>query len=462
MTLQLPGTEVTLRTWLRVLPGRRYVGVADWRGKKVLAKLLVGRKAKQQYQSERAGALMLVEGGVATPVLLTAGYDPGAGGWLLYDYLDRAVSLAAAWCDVARQPLLSARQREVVEQALEILATLHQKGLWQQDLHLDNLLCRDGRVYVVDAGSVRTESPGQPLSRGRALENLGIFFAQLPAAIDPFADELLEHYRRGNNAYPCTFADVRPYAERVRRWRLRDYLRKTGRDCSLFAVASGARRLMAVRRDEADFLRPLLEEPDRYLESAAVYKTGGSSTVGRVELTGRPLLVKRYNIKGLGHWLRRCWRPSRAWHSWREGNRLLFLGIPTPKPLAVIEYRNFWLRNRACLVVEHLERIDILACFRPFVESSPPPEQLQALDILFAALLRERISHGDMKGHNLIWHDGQWALIDLDAMRQHRSWRGFSRAYARDRARFLNNWPTDSALYRLLDQRLPRVLGTPT
>jgi tRNA A-37 threonylcarbamoyl transferase component Bud32 len=183
---------------------------------------------------------------------------------------------------------------------------------------------------------------------------------------------------------------------------------------------------------------------------------------GRVELAGRPLLVKRYNIKGFRHWLRRFWRPSRAWHSWREGNRLMFLGIPTPKPLAVSEQRTLWLRGRACLVVEYLEGEDILASFAPFLNSPPPEAQLQALDLLFTALLNERISHGDMKGHNLIWHDGQWALIDLDAMRQHRCRHRFARAYARDRARFLKNWPADCALYRLLDQRLPRGPGTPS
>ena len=77
------------------------------------------------------------------------------------------------------------------------------------------------------------------------------------------------------------------------------------------------------------------------------------------------------------------------------------------------------------------------------------------------SLLRERISHGDMKGHNLFWHDGRWALIDLDAMRQHRTRQGFFRAFARDRKRFLNNWPADSALYRILDERLPRVPASP-
>lgn len=76
---------------------------------------------------------------------------------------------------------------------------------------------------------------------------------------------------------------------------------------------------------------------------------------------------------------------------------------------------------------------------------------------MFAALLRERISHGDFKGTNLLWDEGlaRWSLIDLDAMQQHRSARRFARAYTRDRARFLRNWPADSALHRLLDQRLP-------
>ena len=83
--------------------------------------------------------------------------------------------------------------------------------------------------------------------------------------------------------------------------------------------------------------------------------------------------------------------------------------------------------------------------------------ELAALDRLFAALIRERISHGDFKGHNLFWDDGRWSLIDLDAMRQHARPSGFARAYARDRARFLRNWPAESALHRLLDARLPRL-----
>jgi LPS sulfotransferase NodH len=171
------------------------------------------------------------------------------------------------------------------------------------------------------------------------------------------------------------------------------------------------------------------------------------------------LVIKRYNIKNFAHWLKRFWRPSRAWHSWREGNRLMFLGIATPKPLALLEQRFFWLRRKAYLVTEYLPGPDIIERFAPYVASGDAPEnELQALDALFEQLIRERISHGDLKGHNVFWHQDRWALIDLDAMCQHGSQNAFAAAFAKDRARFMRNWPADSALHQMLEQRLPKAV----
>jgi tRNA A-37 threonylcarbamoyl transferase component Bud32 len=200
-----------------------------------------------------------------------------------------------------------------------------------------------------------------------------------------------------------------------------------------------------------------LADPDAAIARGQALKNGGSATVALVQAESGPLVIKRYNIKGWLHWLKRFWRSSRAWHSWVEGNRLELLGIATPRPLAVLERRWCWLRAQAYLVTAHCAGEDLLARFTPYVDSAPPEAELQALDRLFAALLRERISHGDLKGTNLFWDDGCWSLIDLDAMQQHQGQAGFARAYARDRARFLRNWPQDSALHRLLDQRLPRL-----
>ncbi|WP_439860719.1 lipopolysaccharide kinase InaA family protein [Pseudomonas sp. MBLB4136] len=459
---------LTLSSLLRVLPGQRYVGLAEWRGRKVLAKLLVGARAARHFRRELDGARLLAGQGLATPLLLADGLREGEGGWLLFDYLEGAESLWDAWRRVEPQPLLSAAQQAVLGAALATVAQLHAKGLWQADLHLDNLLRHQGRLLVIDGGGVQAQVPGQPLSRELVLENLGILFAQLPVELEPFIEELLVHYLLVNGEHALPLEALLEETAKVRRWRLRDYLRKVARDCSLFSAKVGAFGLCVVRREQEAALQPLLADLDRLTEQGHVYKTGGAATVARVELDGRALVVKRYNIKHFGHWLKRFWRPSRAWHSWVEGNRLELLGIATPRPLAVLERRWCWLRGRAYLITEYCGGQDIIARFRPYLDtegrSSPPEHELLALDRLFAALVRERISHGDFKGHNLFWdgHEqgGRWALIDLDAMRQHHSMRSFARAYARDRARFLRNWPADSALHQLLDQRLPQVPGT--
>lgn len=457
--------ELRLDSLLRVLPGRRYVGAGNWRGRQVLAKLLVGGKTARHFQRELAGVRLLAEQGLTTPLLLADGLREGEGGWLLFEFLDDAHSLGDAWRAVEAEPALSDAQQAVLGEALAAIAELHAKGLWQEDLHLDNLLRHDGRLYLIDGAGIRAETPGQPLSRKHVLENLGVFFAQLPASLDPFLEELLVQYLLVNGEHALPLEALQKEIARVRRWRVADLLKKIGRDCSLFSVRRGAFGLRAVRREEEAGLAPLLAEPDAFIDRGHVYKTGGAATVAKVELDGRPLVVKRYNIKNLLHWLKRFWRPSRAWASWREGNRLEALGIATAKPLAVLERRWLWLRGPAFLITDYLAGQDIIARFKPHLDDPdgagmPPEAELKALDSLFAALRRERISHGDLKGHNLFWQgegdSGRWALIDLDAMHKHHGQASFERAYARDRARFLRNWPQGSALHRLLDERIPK------
>ena len=449
--------QLQLLTLLRVLPGQRYVGAGVWRGRTVLAKLLVGPKAARHFQRELAGVRLLAEQGLTTPTLLADGLQAGEGGWLLFEYLENAHSLADEWAKVEALPPLADEQTAVLGEALAAIAAMHGKGLWQEDLHLDNLLRQNGQLYLIDGAGIQVEQTGKPLSRQKVLENLGVFFAQLPKNLEPFTEELLVYYLLANGEHGLPMEALQKQIDKVRAWRLKDYLAKVGRDCSLFSVDSGPFRLRAIRRDQQAALLPVLEQADALLDQGHLYKTGGAATVGRVQVQDRTLLIKRYNIKHLLHWCKRFWRPSRAWHAWVEGNRLRFLGIATPQPLAVLERRWLWLRREAYLVTEHLSGPDLIECFAPHVDTGEvPAEQLAALQQLFTDLLRERISHGDLKGHNLFWHNGQWALIDLDAMCQHRSDSSFAAAHARDRERLLRNWPANSALHQLLAQTLPR------
>lgn len=366
--------DLQLLSLLRVLPGQRYVGAGVWRGRPVLAKLLVGSKAARHFQRELAGVKLLAEQGLTTPLLLADGLKDGEGGWLLFEFLEGAESLGDAWQKVESLPVLADEQSAVLAEALGAIGQLHGKGLWQEDLHLDNLLRQGGQLYLIDGAGICAETAGQPLSRHKVLENLGVFFAQLPKSLEPFTEELLVYYLLSNSEHALPLEALQKQIAKVRAWRLRDYLIKVGRECTLFSVQRGAFGLRAVRREEEAAMLPVLDQADVLLDQGHLYKTGGAASVGKVEVAGRTLVIKRYNIKGFAHWLKRFWRPSRAWHSWREGNRLAFLGIATPKPLAVLEKRFLWLRSRAYLVTEFLPGPDIIERFAPYVESGAAPE----------------------------------------------------------------------------------------
>jgi hypothetical protein len=119
----------------------------------------------------------------------------------------------------------------------------------------------------------------------------------------------------------------------------------------------------------------LLAAPDRAISSGEVFKDGGTTTVARIVVKGRALLIKRYNLKNLRHALGRLWRPSRAWHSWREAHRLQFFDIPTPRPLALIEERCGPLRRRAWLICEYCPGPNLL---RHLSADSAPPAEVRA------------------------------------------------------------------------------------
>ena len=139
--------QLQLLTLLRVLPGQRYVGAGVWRGRTVLAKMMVGNKAARNFQRELTGVRLLAEQGLTTPQLLADGLQDGEGGWLLFEYLEGAQSLGDAWDAVASLPVLADEQVAVLAEALTAIGQMHRKGLWQEDLHLDNLLRQDGKLY---------------------------------------------------------------------------------------------------------------------------------------------------------------------------------------------------------------------------------------------------------------------------------------------------------------------------
>lgn len=444
------GRKLTLLGLLRVLPGKRVVGEAVFDGRRVLAKLFVAPGSERHWRQEADGLAALRAAGIPTPAVLASSALAGGGHALLSEFLGDAISLADAWQAVADRPAGDGEALDVLLPAVALLARMHAAGLAQGDLHLGNFLRHEGGLRVIDGDSVT--AAGRPLTADEAAANLGMLLAQLPAVWDDAAAALLDAYRAAGGIAIDT-ARLRAEIDRVRDWRVRDYLAKSVRDCTLFSVARRPTRFTAVVRAAADRLAPLLRDPDGAIESGGRLKSGNTCTVASVAAAGGELVVKRYNLKSVGHALSRLWRPSRAWHSWREGHRLALYGIATPAPLALVEERLGPLRRRAWLVNEFCPGVSLAEHLS--AEREPPAAEAAAIVALFATLARLRISHGDLKATNLLWHAGRVWLIDLDACMQHRSEAAWRRAWRRDRGRLVRNWPADSALGRWLLRTLP-------
>lgn len=444
------GRGLTMRRLLRVLPGKRIVGEAGFDGRRVLAKLFVAPGSERHWRQEADGVAALKTAGIPTPTLLASSALAGGGHVVLTEFFDGAVSLAEAWQGVADRPAGDRTALAVLVPAVILLARMHAAGLAQGDLHLGNFLLHEGGLRVIDGDSV--SAAGRPLTADEASANLGMLLAQLPAAWDDAAAALLDAYRAAGGV-AIDAARLRAEIARVRDWRVRDYLAKSVRDCTLFAVERRPTRFTAVVRAAADRLAPLLRDPDGALAAGVRLKSGNTCTVAKVAADGGDLVVKRYNLKSVGHALSRLWRPSRAWHSWREGHRLALYGIATPAPLALVEERLGPLRRRAWLVNEFCPGVNLAEHLA--ADREPPAAEGAAITALFATLARLRISHGDLKASNLLWHAGRVWLIDLDACTQHRSEAAWRRAWRRDRARLVRNWPAASALGRWLQAALP-------
>ena len=453
VSIKLDGGILKLLSWLRILPGKRYVAEAVWSTEssenKVLAKLYLGGKSKNKMTVELDGCQRLTRASLpAAKVVANGAAELSA--WLLLEWLPDAKTLAQVLAlevdsiSFAGDGDLAESQLEIVlpplQKSVEILRQMHDRSLQQKDLHLDNFLYVDGKIFIIDAAEVQSASDG---SRDR---NLSMLLAQLPhcwwsAVLQNYfsaADEPLNEQRQ---------QAIKQVARDHRLWRAKDICNKSQRNCSLFSAGKSFYRWHALWRSQAMNLMPLLDNIETEMAAGQMLKNGGSSTVVRIQWRGQDLVVKRYNVKGVWHFLRRCLRSSRALHSWQQGHLWRVLELPTPKPLAVIEKRWGPLRLGGYLVTEYTSGKDIISGFDEANEGQLLG-CISQLQVLLKRMASYQLSHGDLKGSNILsaeqGQENSLSFIDLDAACQHISKAVWRKNFIKDLARLQRNWSKES------------------
>lgn len=423
-----PGQRVVLQCHqlLRLLPGRRLVARVSIDGRQALLKLFVGAHAERYCRRELVGCEAMAGAGVATPAvygsLAASGGGPRAGCGILFEYL---AGVAPA----------DAEDTAAVASAAAALARLHTAGWRHDDLHLENFLVRDGEVWLIDGDGIRRRRGGP--SRRSSLTQLAVLAAERSPLEDAELHVLYQAYAAARGWHAAAAEGDRRLLVRLtraeRRQRVRRYMAKAQRDCTEFRCTQSWRHFFVALRQAADpALQAFAADPAPAFASADVVKAGNSATVGRLRLGLNRYIVKRYNHKNPAQALRRnLRRVPRFRLAWLNGQRLHLLGIPTARPVALLERRWGPFRGVAYLVMEDLGATDLMDDLAAHGLSQRRLDQVVAL---FRALAAAGLVHGDTKASNFLVHQDAVALVDLDALAPGHD------GQARDVRRFLANF----------------------
>ena len=408
---------------LRHLPGSRLVVRVVAAGGTYALKLFLGREAQRHYRRELAGLAALSgsqAGGARAAATLEM--DDGA---------ERAWGVLVPWIEGA-EPLRDDDVAGVREVAAQV-GRLHAQSYLRSDPHLNNYVRgSDGMIHALDGDGVR---PCRWPVPGRYLANLGRQLAELPPAADRDMAQVCQAYCRARwdrDATPSLLARVRSHLRRQRRRRVRRFLAKTLRECSEFHCERASGSFVACARDAwRTEMQAFVVDPEVAFSGAEVIKSGNSATVARATLDGRPVVIKRYNVKSRWHGVRRSMRRlPRYRRAWCNGHRMVFLGLRTPRALALLEHRMGLFKTVAYLVMEDggSRSLDVVVA-----EQGTSGSLVNGVVEALAGLRESGLVHGDTKASNFLLADGQICLIDLDAMTE-------GVHHERDLKRFLANW----------------------
>jgi tRNA A-37 threonylcarbamoyl transferase component Bud32 len=396
---------------------------------------------QRHLKREADGSNALINAGIATAQLLYVGKARNAGiGVLVLEYIHPVSHLEEVWNALENLK----EKRQLLCRLMVVVAKMHEAGLRQRDLHLNNFLLRDHMIYSVDGARVEKDRLGRPLDISDSLDNLALLFSQFSLQDTVLVRDVLPDYARVRG-WKCD-ANVSDQLglkiERFRSRRIRKYLKKIFRESTAIIVRkSFGSYILCKRAYHTSTIETLLDNPDWFLDRQKhlLLKRGNTSTVARIRIGDHDLVVKRYNMKDMVHRLRRCFRKTRAANSWRNAHLLLLLGISTPEPIAVLEKRFGPFRGTAYFISQYVDGPHA-AHFFDGGDLYEKRAVAQNIAEILKKLKLARITHGDMKATNLIVHQEQPVLTDLDAMHLHTTHRRFAHAYRKDIDRFFQNW----------------------
>lgn len=441
---------------VRIIPGKRLVAFGVWGEQDVAIKLFYEKgRAKRDCDRDVFGVETLMQANVPTPKLLFKGTaEKKQIQVLIYQKINQAKSIETLWQEKKNPEELA----PLVRAATIEIATQHVMGILQHDLHLKNFLVTENCIYTLDGGKISRFD--HPLDKKLSMEYLSLFFVQLGVGINDLQQELFDLYTksRGWLVKPSDIKEFKKMMAQHAQERWRRYGKKIFRTCSAFKRLNKVNKTIMYDRgyESAEFMR-FLQNPESVFNqpTTTILKAGNTSTVAKIFIDNRPFVVKRYNIKDAWHWLRRCFRSTRAVKSWRIAQHLYASFVPTAKPVAFIENHFLGLRGKSYFLMEYVDGINLGDYFAAYFREDEHYQQMaKNVLTLFNSMAELRITHGDLKMTNILVENEKPYLIDLDGVSEHHTHLSLRLSFKNEIKRFMQNWQNQPSVYALFDSLL--------
>lgn len=432
--------QIEINEIIRIVPGKRLVGRAKWQGAIVIVKIFFAPlRWRPNLSRDIFGINLLRKRGLRAPDILHDGIiSDNKGAALILEYVQGSETIGEFF-----KKAESASERQVwSSKMMRAIGVCHRRGLWQSDIHMDNFLQSKSHIYYLDGGGIRKLQDSSNIDL--ICNNIALFLAQFPVENDQNIAALLKEYCNENKQLNTLNKNLIAVKVReARNLRISNYEKKLFRSTTAHrSIRSFSKFVVYAREIYSSSLESFLSDPNSYIKKESLMKDGNSTTVAQFNLNGKICVIKRYNLNSLWQKIKYLFKTSRAAKCWRNSLMLRMIGVETPRPFIIIEERLFGLlRQKAYFVCEKIEAPNLLESLNgDQFNSSELGQIITKFRNLFQIMIDYKISHGDMKASNFIYHNGQLIVLDLDGMKRHPSNRAFKKAIRKDFKRFIKNW----------------------
>lgn len=210
-------------------------------------------------------------------------------------------------------------------------------------------------------------------------------------------------------------------------------------------------RWIAKKKYLSKTLKEIISQIDTYMEKGEIIKDEEGHKIIRLKLKEEIFVIKKYQIKGSWHYLRKLFSQTRALTAWKASHWFNAAGIKTLNIVAVIEKYNFLTTTESYLISlnqleERLDLVDLNKKHEYLIENR--------LSSFFKRLEWIGFNHGDVKSANFFYGSNNLIVFDLDVSKRRHANYILKYKLSKDKKRILKSFEDNLKIKNSLLRRL--------